>query len=78
MFEMILGIIVGILLIKVCQNATWKQLFKEKDGGLLAEKKAIRAESRRLRAMYEAAKGDLDDVLRSRDEVTDLLEEAQG
>ena len=45
---------------------------------LLAEKKAIRAETRRLRAMYEAAKGDLDDVLRSRDEVTDLLEEAQG
>ena len=44
---------------------------------LLAEKKAIRAESQRLRAMYEAAKGDLDDVLRSRDEVTNLLEEAQ-
>ena len=76
MFEMILGIIVGILLIKVCQNTTWKQLFKEKGGGLLAEKKAISAESRRLKAMYEAAKGDLDDVLRSRDEVKDLLEEA--
>ena len=36
-----------------------------------------RGEDERLKAMYEAAKGDLDDVLRSRDEVTDLLEEAQ-
>ena len=45
--------------------------------GEWAEKQHILLENKRLKAMYEAAKGDLEDVLRSRDEVTDLLEEAQ-
>ena len=38
---------------------------------LKAEKKAIKVESERLRAMYEAVKGDLEDSLRSHGELAD-------